>query len=98
MRIGHLSPWERRHPCLADFGHPSLFGWYESPQQLLVFLISQAVNGFERGDPFVMRDLMIRLELALARRLHVPVENHFRLALHIIGGVAREARDHGVVA
>src|SRR5215467_6235477 len=79
-------------------GHLSVFGRYESPQQLLVFFISQAVNGFERGDPFVAQDLVIRLELALARRLHVPVENHLRLALHSISGVAREASDHGVVA
>src|SRR5262245_1392457 len=82
MRIGHLSVFDR----------------YKSPQQLLVFFISQAVNGFERGDPFVAQDLVIWLELALARRLHVPVENHLGLALHSINGIAREARDYGVVA
>src|SRR5215470_19971301 len=70
---------------------------YELPQQIFVFLISQPIKGFALRDPFVMRDLMVRLEFTFSRGLHVPVENHLRLALRIVGGKAREARDHGVV-
>src|SRR5215813_9096840 len=76
---------------------PVMLGRHELPQQFLVFFVSQAIDGLARGDPFEMGDLVVRLELAFAEGLHVPEENHLRLALSIVGCEAREACDHCVV-